>query len=83
MEPEKYCSLLPADWSCSGELQAAQRPHHLRGVEPGRLERVRCLRSGRRHQPVGPVGGVERCGRQGGGAEGPSSSAPVPAPGPV
>lgn len=48
----------PVDWAARGQLQAAQRPHHLCGVEPRGLERVRRLWSGRRRQPVGSVGGV-------------------------
>lgn len=71
----------PAERQPRSQLQAAQRPRHLGGVEPRGLERVRRRRGGRRGQPVGPVGGVVRRERPGGGGEGPAASAPVPAPG--
>lgn len=71
----------PAERASCSKLQAAQRPRHLGGVEPHRLECVRRLRSGRRGQPVGSVSRVVRRGGPGGRSEGPTSSAPVPAPG--
>lgn len=52
-------------------------------MEPRGLKRVRRFGSGRRHQPVGSVSGVVRCGRQGGGAEGPAPATAVSAPGSV
>lgn len=73
----------PADWAARGQLQAAQRPHHVRGVEPRRLERVCRLGSRRRRKSVGSVGGVVRRERQGGGPERPAPTTAVPAPGPV
>lgn len=80
-----FSPLTPLIWAAErasgSHLQAAQRPRHLGGVEPHRLERVRRLRSRRRGQPVGSVGGVVRRGGPGGRSEGPASSAPVPAPG--
>lgn len=74
---------VPVDWAARGELQAAQRSHHVGGVEPRRLQCVRRVWSGWRRQPVGPVGGVVWCRRPGRGDEGPAPSATVSAPGSV
>lgn len=82
--PSHLNALIPtSDWSACGQLQAAQCSHHVRGVEPRGLERVRRLGRGRCRQPVGPVCGVVRRGCQGGGSEGPAPSTAVPTPGSV
>lgn len=45
-------------WASSGQLQAAQCPYRISGMEPHRLQRVCRLWSRRCHQPMGSVGGV-------------------------
>lgn len=45
-------------WASSGQLQAAQCPYHISGMEPHRLQCVCCLWSRWCPQPMGSVGGV-------------------------